>query len=116
MSIVEVDVSQRPVCPGCNTRDKVECLEKPPRPSPLPEPSPWVPPVDLSQWWCARCNACLAALPVKSAGGLFPPDPDNPIEGIFTDAATRREAEALEEPVPVKAKPKRSRKRKEISE
>jgi hypothetical protein len=61
MSIREVDVSERPVCPGCQQRDRVEPMGT--------YPYPWTPrdllpdAADLTCWWCARCLACLSALP-----------------------------------------------------
>lgn len=75
MSIIEVDVSKRPICPGCNRADRVEYLEHPPAcgfASGEANPQAGGKPSDLSQWFCSRCYACLVALPVKPNGGAIP--------------------------------------------
>ena len=53
MSIIEIDVSERPICPQCNQRDRVE---------PIGCPSEWSKALDC--WWCSRCTGRLSALPV----------------------------------------------------
>jgi hypothetical protein len=61
MSIREVDVSERPVCPGCKSSDRVEPMG--------PHAYAWTPKdplpdaTDLERWFCQRCIACLSALP-----------------------------------------------------
>jgi hypothetical protein len=91
--------TQTPVCPGCNSSDKVEPMGPytyawTPK-DPLPDAA------DLTRWFCARCLACLSALPAlpaKSIGARFP----------FT--------EAQNPPLATGQGAKRGRKRKEASE
>jgi hypothetical protein len=57
--------TQAPTCPGCGTADRVEPMGTYPYPwtpkDPLPDAA------DLTRWWCARCLACLSALPTLPA-------------------------------------------------
>lgn len=94
MTIREVDVSERPVCPGCKQRDRVEAFRLDLWGKPVE-----VGPSDLELWFCARCCARLSALPVLPA----------------TTKLVAHPFDKVEEPAPVEAK-NRGRKKKEKTE
>jgi hypothetical protein len=61
--IREVNISDRPVCPGCNQRDKVQAIRGINADSKSD---------DLASWWCNRCNGRLSTLPVRYAESADP--------------------------------------------